>query len=70
MQKMVHTCMYWYVLSMYRASDSYFDIYPGVLKSHFARPRSFVLEQVFSKSERRFVRTHWLQEVLGLSEVL
>ncbi len=23
-----------------------------------------------NKSERRFVRTHWLQEVLGLSEVL
>ncbi len=42
----------------------------SVLKSHFNRPHSFVLEQLLSKSEKRFVRTHCLQEVLGLSEVL
>jgi hypothetical protein len=42
----------------------------SVLKSHFNRARSFVLKQLLSKSEKRFVRTHWLQEVLGLSEVL
>ncbi len=40
----------------------------SVLKSHFARARSFVLEQLLSKSKKRFVRTHLLQEVLGLSE--
>ncbi len=40
----------------------------SVVKSHFNRPCSFVLEQLLSKSEKRFVRTHWLQEVLGLSE--
>ncbi len=42
------------------------------MKSHFNQPRSFVIEQLLlvSKSEKRFVRTHWLQEVLGLSEVL
>ncbi len=42
----------------------------SVVKSHFNRTRSFVIEQLLSKSEKRFVRTHWLQEVLGLSEVL
>ncbi len=42
----------------------------SVVKSHFKRPHSFVLEQLLSKSEKRFVRTHWLQKVLGLSEVL
>ena len=31
------------------------------LKSHFNRTRNFVLEQLWSKSEKRFVRTHWLQ---------
>ncbi len=42
----------------------------SVLKSHFNRTRSFVLKQLLSKCEKGFVRTHWLQEVLGLSEVL
>ncbi len=42
----------------------------SVLKSHFNRPRSFVIEQLLIKSEKRFVRAHWLQEELGLLEVL
>jgi len=42
----------------------------SVLKSHFKRACIGLFKQLLSKSEKRFVRTHWLQEVLGLSEVL
>ncbi len=45
-------------------------LFLSVLKSHFARPCIRLFKQLLSKSEKRFVRTHWLQEVLGLSEVL
>ncbi len=38
--------------------------------SHFAPTCITVLKQLLSKSEKRFVRTHWLQEGLGLSEAL
>ena len=40
----------------------------SVLKSHFNPASITVLKQLLSKSEKRFVHTHWLQE--GLSEVL
>jgi hypothetical protein len=42
----------------------------SVLKSHFAPTCITVLKQLLSKSEKRFVHTHWMQEGLGLSEVL
>ncbi len=42
----------------------------SVLRSHFAPACIGVYKQLLSQSEKRFVRTHWLQEVLGLSEVL
>ncbi len=38
--------------------------------SHFNPACIGVYKQLLSKSEKKFVRTHWLQEVLGLSEVL
>ncbi len=42
----------------------------SVLKSHFDSACITVLKQLLSKSEKRFVGTHWLQEGLGLSELL
>ncbi len=42
----------------------------SVLKSHFDSACMTVSKQLLSKSEKRFVGTHWLQEGLGLSEVL
>ncbi len=42
----------------------------SVLKSRFNPACSFVFKQLLSKSEKRFVRTHGFQEMLGLSEVL
>jgi hypothetical protein len=42
----------------------------SVLKSHFDSTCITVLKQLLSKSEKRFVGTYWLQERLGLSEVL
>ena len=42
----------------------------SVLKSHFNPASITVLKQLLSKSEKRFVHTHWVQEGLGLSEVL
>ncbi len=44
----------------------------SVLKSHFAWACIGLFKQLYRLCERRFVRTHsgWLQEVLGLSEVL
>ncbi len=42
----------------------------SVLKSHFNPASITVLKQLLSKSEKRFVGTHWVQEGLGLSEVL
>ncbi len=42
----------------------------SVLKSHFNLACIGLFKQLLSKSEKRFVRTHWLQGVLGLSEVL
>ncbi len=40
----------------------------SVLKSHFDLTCITVLKQLLSKSEKRFVGTHWVQEGLGLSE--
>jgi hypothetical protein len=42
----------------------------SVLKSHFAPACIGDCKQLLSKSEKRFVHTHWVQEGLGLSEVL
>ncbi len=42
----------------------------SVLKSHFKVARIGLFKQLYRLCERRFVRTHWLQEVLGLLEVL
>jgi len=42
----------------------------SVLKSHFDLACITVSKQLLSKSEKRFVHTHWVQEGLGLSEVL
>ncbi len=42
----------------------------SVLKSHFNPASITVLKQLLSKSEKRLVHTHWVQEGLGLLEVL
>ncbi len=42
----------------------------SVLQSHFNSTCITVLKQLLSKSEKRFDGTHWVQEWLGLSEVL
>ncbi len=51
-----------------------FSLHPchglSILKSHFNPTCIGLFKQLLSKSEKRFVRTHWLQEVFGLSEVL
>ena len=40
------------------------------LKSHYNQACKTVVKQLLSKSEKRFVYTHWVQEGLGLSEAL
>jgi hypothetical protein len=40
----------------------------SVLKSHFNPDCIGDCKQLLSKSEKRFVHTHWVQEGLGLSE--
>ena len=42
----------------------------SVLKSHFNPDCIGDCKQLLSKSEKRFVHTHWVQEGLGLSEAL
>ena len=42
----------------------------SVLKSHFNPACIGDCKQLLSKSEKRFVHTHWVQEGLGLSEAL
>ncbi len=57
----------------YVMSQSYYDItvklWLFALKSHFAPACIGVCKQLVSKSEKIFVHTHWLQEVLGLWKV-
>ena len=54
----------------YDVVDTDSDLRLSVLKSHFNQDCIGDCKQLLSKSEKRFVHTHWVQEGLGLSEVL